>query len=400
MKRFRPALVILLVTLALDLALAQVAKRVLPTWPATMPASNPRQPSPIFHHGLRPMMAVHSRAGPIIYPFNTNSLGMVDAEPRRVDVKGGGCRVLVIGDSFTEGFGVGWDKSFAGILARRWSGQGIELLNAGVVTYSPSIYYRKIRHLVEEVGLRFDAVLAFIDMSDASDEWHSYDLNAAGNVVAIGGVAQIPPMREPKWLDHLWYRAQDNSLLLHLAKDLYGALTRKAPTRPPPRPSLPHLPPLPLPLGRIGVPAPIDVPPPQVAEFDGMINIGNGRWTVDPHLWNEYGRDGALVGAERMDRLLLLLRARSIPLAIAVYPWPDQLFAGDRDSAQRRFWGEWARTRGAGFIDLFPAFFAAPDARAAIHRYYIAGDFHWNAAGHALVADTVGRAYEPRRFCK
>lgn len=402
MKSLRAVLLVVLVTLLLDFGLAQIAKRVLPSWHSLTPASNPRSWSPIYHHGLRPLMQVKSRVGPAIYPFNTNSLGMVDATARRIEPNAGACRALVIGDSFTEGFGVGWDKSFAGILAARWREQGVDLLNAGVVSYSPSIYYRRIRQLIEDVGLRVDAVIVFIDMSDVSDEWRSYDLDANDNVIAIGGVSQIPPMREPTRRDRIWFWVQDNSMIANLAKDLYGKLAKKPalPAPPPGPPPVPHRAPVAPPLGEVALPPAIAPPPPAPPEFDGMINIGNGRWSVDPALWDEYGRDGARVAAERMDRLLLLLRARGIALTVAVYPWPDQIHAGDRDSAQVRFWGEWARTRGVGFIDLFPLFFQDADRLAAIRRYYVKGDFHWNEAGHRLVADAVARAYDPRRFCR
>jgi lysophospholipase L1-like esterase len=401
MRHARMIAVIALITLALDLGLAQIAKRILPSWPALMPASNPRQYSPTVHHALRPMMQVHSRVGAAVYPFNTNSLGMVDATARRVEPRAAGCRVLLIGDSFTEGFGVGWEKSFAGTLAARWREQGVDLLNAAVVSYSPSIYYRRIRQLIEEAGLRFDSVVVFIDMSDAHDEWRSYDLDASENVIAIGKVSQIPPMRDPRWRDRVAFWLQDNSMIAHLVKDLYGALTRKKrPPAGPQPPPVPHRTPAAAALGEVEVPPAIKPPPPQPAEFDGMVNVGNARWTVDPALWAEYGRDGTRVAAERMDRLLLLLRARGVALTVAVYPWPDQIYANDRDSAQVAFWREWARRRDVGFIDLFPPFFRDEDRLATIRRYYLKGDFHWNQAGHALVADAVARAYAPRRFCR
>ena len=55
-----------------------------------LPASNPRAISPLFHHGLRPMMNVKVRVGPEVYDFATNSLAMVDARPREMADQAGG----------------------------------------------------------------------------------------------------------------------------------------------------------------------------------------------------------------------------------------------------------------------------------------------------------------------
>jgi len=402
MRRGRAVLAILAITLALDFGLAQVAKRVLPQWHSIMPASNPRMLSPQFHHGLRPMMDVKARVGPAIYDFATNSLGMVDARPRRIDPAANQCRYLVIGDSFTEGFGVGWDKSWAGILAKRWRIDGVDLLNAGVVSYSPTIYYRRVRHLIEDVGLKFGALLVMIDLSDASDEWRSYDLDAQGNVVPIGHVWQIRPMDDPNWRDHVRFWIQDNSVIAQLVKDVRQKLRRKRPPAPPaaPGPPIPHRPAAPMPLGEIAVPAPLVEAPPRPPGYVGTLDVENGRWTVDREAFERWGRDGLRVAAERMDRLLMLLRRHDIKLTVAVYPWPDQIFAGDRESVQVRFWREWTRARRVDFIDLFPPFFNELDPLETIRRYYVRGDFHWSAEGNALIAARLDQAIEPRRACR
>jgi lysophospholipase L1-like esterase len=402
MGRLKAAAAIVAVTLALDVGLAQIAKRIVPQWHAIMPASNPRMASPIYHHGLRPMMDTKVRAGPTVYRFATNSLGMVDEKPRRIDPRADACRYLVIGGSFTEGYGVGWRESFAGILARRWRINGVDVLNAGVVGYSPTIYYRRIRHLIEDVGLRFGAVLVLIDIGDPSKEWRSYDLDGGGNVTSIGQVWQINPMRDPNWRDYLRFWIQDNSLIARLAKELYGKL-RKRPQQAPGAaapPPLPHRPPVSPPLGAIEVPRPPDDPPAIPPGHAGTLGVDNARWTVDADAWNAWGRDGLRVSAERMDRLLLLLRAHGIGLTIAVYPWPDQIFAGDADSVQVRYWREWARTRGVDLVDLFPPFFRGDDPLETIRRYFAVGGFHWNAAGHALIAERIDQAVEPRRACR
>lgn len=403
MKALRAAAGVVAVVLVLDVALAQIAKRVLPQWHSTMPASNPRMASPVFHHGLRPMMDVKQRVGPATYSFATNSLGMVDARPRRIDPQANQCRYLLIGDSFTEGFGVGWDNSFAGILARRWRINGVDVLNAGVVSYSPTLYYRRIRHLIEDVKLQFGAVLAMIDISDISDEWRSYDLDADGNVVPIGRVWQVRPMREPNWRDYLRFWVQDNSVIAQLVKDLRQKLRqpRRQPAEDEPLPPpLPHRPPIRPPLGDIEVPAPLANAPSPPGGWGGTLASDSARWTIEEAAWAAWGRNGLLVAAERMDRLLALLAARDIRLTVAVYPWPDQIFAGDRDSVQRVFWREWARSRGVDFVDLFPPFFEGDDPLETIRRYFIPGDIHWNAAGHALIARRIDQEVEPRRACR
>jgi hypothetical protein len=86
-----------------------------------------------------------------------------------------------------------------------------------------------------------------------------------------------------------------------------------------------------------------------------------------------------------MDELVGALRRHGVSLTIAVYPWPEQIRAGDVDSRQARFWKRWAAAHGADFIDYFPQFTGAP-APALIRRYFIPGDFHWNAEGHRLIA--------------
>jgi hypothetical protein len=109
-------------------------------------------------------------------------------------------------------------------------------------------------------------------------------------------------------------------------------------------------------------------------------------WTFDPRLFEEYGREGLARARERMDALHALLRRHGIRLTIAVYPWPDQILKGDRDSLQERFWRGWAEDKGAAFLDYFPLFIDREPPRDVIRRNFIPGDVHWNEAGHRLVS--------------
>jgi hypothetical protein len=105
----------------------------------------------------------------------TNSLGFKDGSVRDVPLQTTGRRILLIGDSFTEGIGMPFEDSFAGLLdhAGKERPEKIKFLNADVASYSPSIYYKKIKYLLEK-GLRFDEVVLFSDTSDVTDEATTY----------------------------------------------------------------------------------------------------------------------------------------------------------------------------------------------------------------------------------
>lgn len=406
MTIFRAVLLLLSVMLTLDLAAAQVAKRVWRGWYKPMPANNFRSVSQTFHHGLRPMADELYNAASNTYRVATNSLGMVDADRRVVEPNARGCRIVFMGDSFTEGFGVGWEGSFVRILADKWKSDGIEVLNSGVGGYSPTIYYRRTRHLIEDERLKFDALFVTLDVTDVLDEVMNYDLDDKERVVQTTTHFSLP-MRQPTFADRIALAVVDNSLTVRL---LYGLIsrTRFSPSFAGTDPS--HFPPMDLSENREKTPLKwsIDDPSELLASLtvQGDVKIRhsdafvakNGYWMLDKSDWLEFGKLGLQIGAERMDRLVALLRKHGIPLTIGVHPWQTILLAGEKEPVNLKFWRSWAQRRGVGFVDHFPSFFNLMPM--VVESHFLEGDFHWNARGHALVADTISRAYNPRAHCK
>ena len=83
------------------------------------------------------------------YKIFTNNLGFKDISNRQVEFKNK--NILFIGDSFTEGVGIEYKDTYVGIIDRKLKerNKNIEVLNAGVQSYSTSIYLSKIYHLIE-----------------------------------------------------------------------------------------------------------------------------------------------------------------------------------------------------------------------------------------------------------
>lgn len=329
---------------------------------------SPRVASVAYHHGLAPNFDGYDSFGELRYRLFTNVLGFKDFAVRDVPAIPATRRILLIGDSFTEGIGMTFDESFAGLLYR--SGQAraepIEFLNAGVASYSPVIYYKKIKFLLES-GLRFDEVVALIDTSDVHDEATSYfcidddpqyrklcgpEPQSQGNAcdptkLPVGGVHFLE--------EHF---AVTNTLRV-LIKRYVQTLT---------------------------------------GERKAFILSQPGRagWAIAGAMGDECPPLGISKGIARakqnMGLLADLLAQRKIPLTVVVYPWPQQLVHDGPDNRQVRVWREFCVDRCKAFIDLFPTFFAEMKSNADWYeRYFIIGDVHYSAAGNRLMFNALAR---------
>lgn len=345
--RLRGTLIFLLIFTILDVGTAQVLKRTLPLWKYQERGVLERRyriASPIYHHDLLKNTDARSMWGNIPYHTITNSLGFRDNSARDIPLRGALPRLLLLGDSFVEGVGVPYDSTFAGIVAAQWHGAGVEVLNGAVAGYAPAMYYRKAKYLLDELGLRVDGVVAFIDIADISNEARQYVVDSADRVVAL---AAVPAARAQRFKAGL----KDNSVLFHVGdalKDVLGGQKRYA-------------------LGE------------EIA-----------AWTFDSAAYARYGRLGTQRAVQNLDRLLALTRRHGLTLTVAVYPWPDQIARRDSAGRQVTLWRDWGRANGVGFLNFFPEFIdPAEDARRTIARYFIAYDYHWNAAGHRRIADAL-----------
>ena len=326
---------------------------------------NPRIANAIYNHGFAAGFDGYDVWGELRYRLITNNLGLKDASARNVPLKSPSRRVLLIGDSFAEGIGMSFEDSFAGMLYR--AGQErrekIEFLDAAVASYSPSIYYKKIKYLLDS-GLQFDEVVLFSDTSDVTDEATSYfciddDPKYRAHCTAAEGSAQ-PAAASPKKPDFLIDRfAVTNRVRITIKRSIQSLLGNRR----------------------------------------RSINTDHARigWTIPGlDVGNSYqplGVEGGIARSlQNMRALADLLAARNIPLTIVVYPWAQQLAQGDRDSRQVALWREFCQGRCKAFINLFPAFFAATEAdRDWYEHLFILGDDHYSAAGNRFLFLEIAR---------
>jgi len=297
-----------------------------------------RKPHDYYHHDLVPNISnIYVRWARQIYKISTNSLGFRDSIYRNISSRSDNYRILLIGDSFTEALGVDWNDSFAGILFNRLEKSGIEILNAGVIGYSPRLYYLKTEYLLNIQKIEFDELFVFIDMSDIDNE-------------------------------HLYqdYKPKSKSFVHRLIQQAsrYSFILRK--NRQPPA----------LSLNKQGIPFADDLK----KNYDSPI----GEWRIsDPKI-----EKGFRLATNNMSQLVKLCRQYKIKLRIIVYPWQSNI--GHANHLQESAWKEFSVTHKVDFTSLFPDFAEACNYDGeTCSDFFIPSDSHWSVAGHNFVANKI-----------
>ncbi len=129
-----------------------------------------RREDPILHHSLVPNKTCRFKTSEWNVVYHINSMGLRDRE-YSYQKPPAAYRILILGDSFAEGYGVDEPLTYQNQLEEMLnqpSNQLYEVINAGVQSYSPTledIYLQKY-----SVALNPDLVILHLDITDFSDE--------------------------------------------------------------------------------------------------------------------------------------------------------------------------------------------------------------------------------------
>ncbi len=140
---------------------------------------------PHFHHRLKPNQTYHFYSAEFSVDIRTNRYGLRWPDPV-LPKPPGVFRILILGDSFTFGFPVRDDEAFCFLIEQglRAKGYPVEVINAGVSGYSPTLQYVSFRD--EYVAFEPDLVLLWYDLGDLQeDAWYQKHLiyDASGGIL-------------------------------------------------------------------------------------------------------------------------------------------------------------------------------------------------------------------------
>lgn len=300
-----------------------------------------------FHHGLKPFVneiTAWDKEGIFKYRIKTNSIGFVDGSDRIVDLKKTGKRIMLMGDSFIEGVGYKWEDTVAGMLSGKLKNDGVEVLNGGVASYSPKLYWLKIEYFLD-MGLEIDDLYVFVDISDIIDEVvYDYFIPETFSKTRLA----FEPLIDFFSKNSFVFR---NYRIKHF-------LNQKNPYS---EDSL---------------------------FWGGLKNfyLLKPKWTYDEKAYAMYGEKGLGLAKKHMDNIYKLCKNKGIKLHIAVWPWYINLVE-KHERKHLEIWKNFASERKIDFIQFYDIFEAIP--ADTVNNYFIPKDIHWSKDGNFIVAEKL-----------
>jgi lysophospholipase L1-like esterase len=203
-RRFLFGVLLVVLTLAgAEAGLRLLAARGRPDMTAT------HMSDPVLHHRTRPNVTARVRG----IEFRTSSLGLHDRE-YPAQKPAGVFRILLLGDSFTEGGGLALETTVAKQAETMLNAGGcrspVEVVNGGVASYSPLLEYLFLGELAPR--LEPDLVVVNFDMTDVHDDFIRTSLATLGPdglPIAVRSDRRIetalllPSVRKPSFLRFL-----------------------------------------------------------------------------------------------------------------------------------------------------------------------------------------------------
>jgi len=319
----------------------------------------------------------------------TNSLGFKDSNINEIALKSKKHRILFIGDSFTEGVYLNYEKTFVGIIDSALSEKNIETLNAGIASYAPSVYWRKIKYLIEDLDLTFNEVFVYLDLTDAYDENFHYETKEDNTI----GRKRYKDTRKFSSIEKIKIFFKKNTTVTYFILNIIQELA--TPTD-----------------NKI-----FKIEDNKITDLNGKeLDINNNKWAgildknsiyakwaVDSVQYSIWGKNGNKKCLFYMEKLHSLLKKNNIKLSIAVFPWPDNIWYEDLNSIHVKLWSDWAEHNNIDFINHFPSIIKTKitdlEKIKLLEKYYILGDPHFNANGNRLIAtDFLDYFYRGHKF--
>ena len=251
--------------------------------------------------------------------------------------------------------GIEYEKTFVGLISKNKS--NLKIANLGVTSYSPSIYLVKFQELLKN-NYKFKRLIIYIDISDIYDEGKKYRIHND----------RIYTMKNIYLENFQSFISKSFPLTSTSVKNLKNNLTSPFETKV------------------------------KVMKWNDCTYLEKcyerANWTYNDNKFEKFAINKSLATVEKIYQLA---KENNIKISIGIYPWPGMLLYDSENSKQVKIWKEFCNNRCEFFFNNFPEFYdysKKHSAKETIQKFYMQGDVHFNADGHAIIANNFIKIFK------
>ena len=318
-----------------------------------------------YHHDLRPNANWIENWGYQNSKIFTNNLGFKDKKNRNVEFKEN--NILFIGDSFTEGVGVEYQNTFVGIIDNNIKSisNEYEILNAGVVSYSPIVILSKLNYLINIKKFPITKVFVVLCNGDIHDDLFRYkDINenyvvSHGDFINIKILVDINNFLKSNTITYQFIKRI--TPISNLFKDLNNQNNEDF----------------------------------ENYDLKKVLSILNNkpdqRHIIDKQEFNKWGISGLKRSKIYIKKIKELLNEKEIELSLIYLEEPIFMLNSINSSFYYNYWNKFAKENEMDFIFVNEYHKDKDDKFKVYKDLFFIGDNHFNDKGNKVVAEELIR---------
>ncbi len=317
----------------------------------------------------------------IDYLIHTNNLGFRDSSIKDIDEKK--TYSIIIGDSFVEGTGLEYEDTLVALLNKKLGPRIIEkfeFLNAGVASYSPYLYKKKIESIINKnKWLKVNSVVILYDKSDVGDNLQYLDKPTS---FSTEQKKYKNPKKEKLFKDlknlKIGSILTEQTMIGIVYREILGASVEKLIKNFKFRKKLSKQ--------------------NNISFFEVKKEALNAMYAIDQYdwlqkyfykdLWENEGKKSINFAFESFNELNSFLNSKNIDLYIVVYPWPFEL----KDSDVRNKYLDYLNLKfsqnSLNNLAVYDEFLKG-DINQNILKYYLPKDVHFNREGNIILKEMI-----------
>ena len=312
-----------------------------------------------FHHEIASNIDLYEYWGNKKYKVVTNQYSMRVLNKDKREIKKNKENIGFVGDSFVYGSGINYEDHFINILDN--NNFNYNFLNLGYVSYSPSIYYKKIKYFLEVENLNFDKIFLFVDHSDVQDEGLFYRENSDGNIIRKWHSDEEAYKKNKKYI--LKNFLKQNSFIFkiyeHFVSPKISNNSKKC------------------------------VLDNYKKNYINYMEVERFGYGYDKEIYKKkWVNEGLNKISKYLNEILFLSKKYNFKLFIVYYPSAMEVLDKIHYNSSKHFvfLKEWSVKNNVNFINTYDEFNQFEDNKKNYLQNFIECDVHWNVSGHLKIS--------------